>query len=387
MRSLIRKLAGLMPDFVKNNQLIRTVYEKLIFRSRPVKTVSWAPPAIDLKLLGETGKRNLSVAIVGVGGQGTALSNGVAMIRGVQLVAVVDKNKQVMDTFRYNHGDLAEHYFSDISELKTIGKLDLICIATTAPTHVMLAEFIIENDLCHALLIEKPLAIRLSDTDNLVKLATDSTIRIAINHSRRWSRNYQGLRSLLDSGRFGRPRSAYLAFGKGGFGMLGVHFFDLFLDVFQSPFSSVVAELDSVAEENTRGEEYDDPGGRAWISFENGARAFVEFSNDLVRKEKFLVIKTESARIEVDEINEKIYITGPSGREEMEFVHPDLKGANRAVPVIYSLLSGDEPASDIEAGRQVIELLTAIHLSSERNSSRVNFPLEKDDRDFLLKTA
>ena len=109
----------------------------------------------------------------------------------------------------------------------------------------------------------------------------------------------------------------------------------------------------------------------------------IDFSQDLTRKEKFIVLKTDIARIEIDEVNERIDIVDTTGRKEIPFVHPDFQGASRILPVLTSVINEDGEISSAEDGLKALEILVGIHLAHERGM-KVDFPLKDQDRTKVL---
>lgn len=325
------------------------------------------------------------VAIVGAGNMGVATYKALSSLKNVEVSAIIDISEDSLARFRKKTNCIDIDFLTDIQQLFDKYTVDMVCVSTTAPSHMFLTKKLIDNGI-KKILVEKPMSTSIKEAREVYELSQEKDVIVGVNHSRRWSENYNGIMSLLQSKRYGDPKSAYLAFGNAGIGMMGVHYIDLFRYLFNSEITSVYAEFDEMKEENSRGEDYHDPSGRVWLSFENGARAFMDFSNDLARKEKFLVLKTTHARFEIDELNENIIIVDGSGSKTIDFIHPDFSGYQRIKPVLASMLSGEVPKSNVYDGLKAIEVLVAITVSAEKKGEKIKLPLQdKTLNELVLK--
>ncbi|MCB9094307.1 MAG: Gfo/Idh/MocA family oxidoreductase [Halobacteriovoraceae bacterium] len=369
---LIKVLRPIYNSFVNSplaNFLFRQNSKKVQFSYQPIKVNS---------------SRVKKVAVVGIGNMGKVTVEALWKLNNSEIVAVVDKSQEALEWFKNKFKESQAKSYDDINLMLQENDLDMLCVSTTAPSHMFLAKAAVLAKV-PVVLIEKPMATKLSEAQEVLKLAEENGVRLAVNHSRRWSQNYQSLLRLLNSGKYGSLRSAYLAFGAAGIGMIGVHYIDLLRWLFGSEISWVIAEYDEIESENTRGKDFVDPSGRVFMGFCNGGRAVIDLSSDLERKEKFLLLKTTTSRFEVDELNEKILIVDSSGSHEVHFIHPDFYGADRIKPVLASLLSDETPVSSGVDGYKAIEALVAIHLSATKGSQRITLPVSDEMRNLTLK--
>ena len=326
----------------------------------------------------------LKAAVIGAGNMGIATYNALASLNNVEIIGVADISQQSLKNFREKTGCPDSILFRDADTMLEKNQPDLLCISTTAPSHMMLAKKAIMKKI-PKLLIEKPMSTNIADAKEVLRMAQENGTVIAVNHSRRWSQNYTGVKSMLKSGRYGHLRSAYLAFGKGGIGMLGIHYIDLLRYLFDSEIKAVSADFDKEEEVNSRGADFKDPSGRVLLKFADGGRAYMDFSSDLIKRDKFLVLKTDSARLEIDESNEQIRVIDGSGIKNIGFVHPDFTGAKRIKPVLASLLSGDVPNSDGTDGLKAIEALVAVNISAESGGREISLPLDPESEKIVLR--
>ena len=114
-----------------------------------------------------TSRESLRVGIVGCGEIASLHLSSISKIPDAKLTAVCDKNetlaKRMSDRAKINR------YYTDISKMLGEERLDVIHITTPPQTHFALTAQSIEAD-CHVL-VEKPMALNLDETDKLIELA------------------------------------------------------------------------------------------------------------------------------------------------------------------------------------------------------------------------
>lgn len=124
---------------------------------------------------------------------------------GLDIVAVCDVLQKRMDVL------LNE---SDITESKSIGKYndykvmidetkpELISIATESGSHAEIALYCIDKGI--NLIIEKPMAMSISDADAIIKSSKEKGVKVSACHQNRFNVAIQELRCALEDGRFGK---------------------------------------------------------------------------------------------------------------------------------------------------------------------------------------
>ena len=137
----------------------------------------------------------LRVAVVGVGYLGkihAAIYHGMA---DVDLVAVVDIDRRVVERAAAEYGCAA---FESASEL--IGKVEAVSIAVPTSAHLAVAEVLLSNGI-HALL-EKPVAPSVEESRVIVDLAAANGLILQIGHLERFNAGVMKLAELADDPRF-----------------------------------------------------------------------------------------------------------------------------------------------------------------------------------------
>jgi hypothetical protein len=163
--------------------------------------------------------------------------------------------------------------------------------------------------------------------------------------------------------------------------MIGVHWFDLIAYLGNSSFAWVVGSLDTVERPNRRGAQFKDPGGFALTGLQNGVRAYIDISDDLNRKDLFLVLRGDAGRIEIDERLRVWHLDHPSlGRRTFPF-NGSTKESVNFIPVAEEMLSDAPPSCGLSEGIAALEAVVATHLSSTRNNAKVCLPLQEQDSD------
>lgn len=351
--------------------------KKRVFKSTPTAAVGvpFVKPAIRAEALARHGGK-FRVAVIGAGNQGRDLSLGIRQLEGAELVAVADRSEEALAKLkaRLEMPDLAA--FTDARELLDKTQVDLVCVATNTPSHVPLGNMALEAGAKY-LLLEKPIGSHPAKARELVRACEERGVTLAVNHSRRWSLDYIAIKRYLAGGQLGEARHIYVGLGSGGMAMNGVHFIDLMRFFIPSDIAWVVGNLDEVTTPNKRGAEFYDPGGYALLAFANGARAFIDTSQDMLRKDSRIVIRAEHGMIEVSERERQWRVNG----ENLNFSVPfaDAKSIpGMSARVIAGLLSGGKPASDGADGVAALETVIALHLSHNCDHQPVRLPLDSD---------
>lgn len=318
------------------------------------------------------------IAIVGVGAQGRCLAQAADRLDSAELVALADSVLGPgLDTPALGLRSQPALY-SSLDALLQGTEVDILCISTTAESHCSLARSAIAAGVPQ-LLIEKPLATSLDDALALAKLVESSSLRVWVNHSRRWSENYAFVQQLPQRHALGDLQAFHLLFGRGGLGALGVHFFDLALWLAASPAARVQASLDLPRSVNRRGAQFIDHSGVCLIEHQNGCRSFLNFSENLDLKSKFLTLSYSAGRVEIDETTGAVVVVTHDSREILQLPTPDFQGADRAFTVLSGLLNGS-PGASVADGIAAIEIVAAAYLSSTLNGALVELPLGPEDR-------
>ncbi|HVN73474.1 MAG TPA: Gfo/Idh/MocA family oxidoreductase [Methanoregula sp.] len=329
-------------------------------------------------------------AIIGFGGMGQRHRSAYKKI-GVEVVAVADlfpeKIRPLLPEIP------ADRIYKDYHDLFRQEEIDIVSVVTNGPTHARISTEASEAGI-RSIMCEKPMATRLADAERLAAACTKNGTRLAVNHIRRWSSNYRRLRDLIAAGTIGDLRHLYFSCGSTGLGNFAIHFFDTARFLTGSEPEWVSGFIDRTGTPNPRGKQYVDPGGYGIIRFRNGARFYVDTSEDTGVQYSFQLVGTYG-RVIIDELNDSwsIRTRNPETRKlpltrygadteavpfasDAKFDIVDLTSKGLA-----ELLSDAPVSSTGDDGIRSLEMVMGFHASEERGNVKVPFPLAGKDRE------
>ncbi len=93
------------------------------------------------------------------------------------------------------------HQYSDYHEMLEAERPELVTIATESGKHAAIALDCIEAG-CN-LIIEKPIALSLTDADTIIRRAKEKGVKVCVSHQNRFNKSIQKIRDAVYKGRFG----------------------------------------------------------------------------------------------------------------------------------------------------------------------------------------
>lgn len=325
------------------------------------------------------------VGVVGMNYWGPNLARNFARLPGCELAWICDLDEAVLDRHRAAYPQTT--FTRDLDDLLTDDALDAVVIATPVPTHAPLAKRVLEAG--KDAFVEKPLALRAADADELVRVATAGGRILMVDHLLVYHPGVQKLKELVDNGTLGRV--FYLYGNRQNLGIvrqdenalwsLGPHDISVMLHLVGERPIEVTAN----------GESYLQPGvedvvfGR--VKFPSGIIGHLHLSwLDPHKMRKMTVIGSEKMVVFDDMETERkvtIYDKGPIPRTETYGEYIQVRSGDIHIPKI----AGTEPLrlvcerfvqavrdrrptpSDGAAGAEVVAVLEAM-TESLRNSGR-----------------
>lgn len=327
---------------------------------------------------------NKKAAIIGFGGMGQRHYAAYKKI-GVDVVAICDWNKEVIQKVLPDFP--IEHSYSDYEDLIENEKIDILSVVTNGPTHaettIKASEAGIKNIFC-----EKPMTTNLLDAQKMIDICSMNETRLAINHIRRWSSDYEYLKSILKKGIIGDLRHIYFNSGSTGLGNFVGHFFDTMRYLTDSEPDWSIGFTDKTGTINPRGAQFKDPAGYGLIKFKNGVRCFIDSSEDTGVQYTFQLVGTYG-RIIIDELNNSWQIRArnddlkqsPLTRyglpmEIVPFESHEFDIVDLTSKAILEQLSGKSISCSGTDGKKSLEMVISFHISEEMDNNKVYFPLE-----------
>lgn len=273
------------------------------------------------------------------------------------LTAVVENNATVWNEFTNNEIPRFQS-LSDISRNKLV---DFIIIATPPETHLQILRESIELKP-KAILLEKPIAYNLFDSNEILNLARDSNIRIFLNYQRNYHPAFRNIANEIKSGRLRGPFSFTCWFNYGWLNNCS-HFIALYQSLISADLSLFQVENfnDQVLLLTNRGE------NAQFIKVDNFAGKMFAF--ELIGENSVLRYDSQFDRVAFSSINDDaIY----KSQKSLQLPHREtVLNQKKSLMYVYdevsNYLSGEDFfAFNIDDGDKILNLL---HKASLLNTS------------------
>ena len=245
-----------------------------------------------------------SLAIVGYGGQGAWHANHALNSDVISLAGIYDINEKRIAAAQ----KLGIHTYKSLEDLLSDENVDIVLCATPNDSHkeiVIKALSSKKNVVC-----EKPVALSVSDFDEMVEAARNNGVHFTVHQNRRWDVDFLAIKSLVASGEIGEAiniesrihgsrgiPSDWRCKKEFGGGMVldwGVHLIDQILNIIPEKITSVFCELSHITTNEV------DDGFNLRLGFESGKRATIEVGtyNFIAMPRFYMQAKDGSAFIE-----------------------------------------------------------------------------------------
>jgi len=137
----------------------------------------------------------LRVAVIGVGHLGKHHARILASLPDVELVGVVDTNRSRADEIA------AAHHTRPLYDAKELaGAVDAVTIAVPTEIHLEIARSFLTSGV--PVLVEKPMTRTLEEADQLIDLAANAGVPLAVGHTERFNPAVEIASTLLTNPRF-----------------------------------------------------------------------------------------------------------------------------------------------------------------------------------------
>ena len=244
------------------------------------------------------------LAIVGYGGQGAWHANHALKSDVVELAGIYD----IADKRMKAAVDNGIRTYASLDEILADKDVDIVLCATPNDVHkdiVVKSLLAGKNAIC-----EKPVALAVSDFDEMVAAAKTSGKLFSVHQNRRWDVDFLAIKSVIASGEIGEPiniesrihgsrgiPSDWRCHKPQGGGMIldwGVHLIDQMLQLIPEKIVKIYCEVTNITTDEV------DDGFNLHITFESGKRATVEVGtyNFIAMPRFYMQCKDGSALIE-----------------------------------------------------------------------------------------
>jgi predicted dehydrogenase len=336
-----------------------------------------SPPVVPAR------SRPARVVVVGAGIQGGILAQGTVALDGAELVGIADLDIERASALGAKVGLQGEAVSDDAAALIARQQPELVCVATTAPSHVALGRLALDAG-ARRILLEKPIDISAAAARGFVGACAEAGAVLGVNYSRRWSIDTAAVVAALRGGAIGRVQIITAQAGAGDLAMIGSHFIDLARHLLDDEIVTVAANLHESGRVNARGAEFDDPTGHLLLTFAGGARAFIDFDSGVPKNEPVITVRGEDGLIVIEEGRQTWLLRARSARTWTFPMVSALAPVPLAVRVLHGMLTEDAPRCTGEDGLAALDAILAAHHSSLDGGRRVALPLTDAQRELVV---
>ena len=327
-----------------------------------------------------------------------------ARSNGLDIVALCDTDEKMMEdkALKFDLPDSVNRY-TDFEKMLESEKPELVAIATESGSHARIALKCLDHG-CN-LIIEKPIALSLSDADAIIEKAESKGLKVCVNHQNRFNKSIRKIREAVDKKRFGNlfygtahvrwcrdheyyDRASWRGTWEHDGGALMnqcIHNIDLLRWMMGDDITEVVGMTDRLHHNYIEAEDF----GIALIRFANGAYGIVEGTTNIYPRnlEETLYIFGEKGTVKaggtsVNIIEEWRFSDELDNPDEIKRMYgenpPNVYGYGHTplyADVIDAIKNDRNPYVDARAGRRALELVLAIYRSAATGQS-VKLPMD-----------
>lgn len=322
---------------------------------------------------------------------------------GLEFVAICDILPEAMREKAERFGLQSVRQYTDYKEMLEKEKIELVAIATESGKHASIAIDCIKAG-CNVI-IEKPIALSISDAEEIINAGKKYNVLVCANHQNRFNKSVQYIRKALEMGRFGQllHGAAHVRWNRGkeyydqapwrgtwsqdGGCLMNqcIHNIDLLRWMMGDEIDEVMAYTDQLAHPYLEAEDL----GIALIKFKNGSYGLIEGTTNVFPRnlEETLYIFGQNGTAKAAGTSDNIievwnFADGLDNPEEVKKQFsdnpPNVYGFGHTplyADMIKAIRTGGKPLVDGEAGKRALELVLAIYKSAAEHRP-VKLPLE-----------
>lgn len=140
--------------------------------------------------------------LIGYGAWGQHHAAAIAKTQGARLVAIAEPSEESRNAAHAAHPDAA--VVGDYRELVQRDDLDVVDVIVPNRMHHQVATAVLAAG--KHLLLEKPMCLTMNECDDILRLANEKDLRVAINHEFRLSSLWGKVKALVEEGVVGAPQ-------------------------------------------------------------------------------------------------------------------------------------------------------------------------------------
>jgi predicted dehydrogenase len=266
--------------------------------------------------------------------------------------------------------DISARY-TDLVEMVHQESLDILSVCTPDKTHYqVMADILSVDQSVKAILCEKPLATSVRDAQDILVMARDAGVLLAVMYMRRYAQNYRSLKAFLSSGELGQIQAVTGWYTK-GVRHNGTHWFDA--------LRYLAGEVQWVRAWNQVDDNPVDPTLDVVLGLENGCIAslracdpayFTVFEMEIMGSLGRVRILDSGFQIEYSKVTDSKRYSGYKELESSPVSFGDRKDLtlHAVEDMVASLDTGAQVACTAEDGYQAIRIAEAAVESAERDA-------------------
>jgi scyllo-inositol 2-dehydrogenase (NADP+) len=286
--------------FKKLNMFVLNISNSENFRSDRLArfTKVWLSETLEKKQ-----QTPLKVGLLAYGAIGHEHNRAVSNVGGFELVAVCDSNPARIEVAKSLAGSIEG--YEDANQLLD-SEIDLVVISTPPNSHFTWAKQALEKN--KHVVLEKPMALTVSECDELIKVAEEKNKTLVVYQNRRWDPDFLTIRKILDEDKIGEVFHAEIFVG--GYGHpcnywhsdeavsggaifdWGSHFLDQALSLFGKEIKFVTANEHKVNWLDVTNSDH----ARITLTYQNGLEVeFIHSDLAAALKPKYYLLGTKGA--------------------------------------------------------------------------------------------
>ena len=344
----------------------------------------------------------MKFAIIGCG-RISANHFAAAVANGLDIVAICDVVPQRMAEKAAAFGLEGVPQYTDYRRMLADEAIDLAAICTESGRHAAIALDCIDAGV--HLIIEKPIALSLTDADEIIRRSQAAGLVVSACHQNRFNKSVQKIRQAVEDGRFGRMLhgTAHIRWNRGesyyaqapwrgtweqdGGALMNqcIHNIDLLRWMMGDEVEEVMAYTDNLIHPYIEAEDL----GLALVRFRNGAYGIIEGTTNVFPQnlEETLYLFGADGTVKaggksVNIIEEWLFRDALEDPAEVKAIYhedpPNVYGFGHTplyTDVIAAITEGRAPYVTARDGRNALEMILAIYESAARRTP-VKLPLQ-----------
>lgn len=333
--------------------------------------------------------KDATVGIIGVGSMGVRHVRACRQL-GARVVALCDQRQEALSACRQEAPQAKAYQSAHDFVSEVAGRVDLVSVVTNTPSRSKIMLDLVQAG-ARRVLTEKPFTTNLGDAYSVVDAYEKAGIPLTVNTYRHFSDNHRRLRDLIRSGKLGHPRHVAIHSASTGLGNMGSVFFDLMNFYLESRPVEVTGQIDKTGTPSVRGPQFRDPGGFGMVRYENGARGFIDTSEDTGVPYTVHIVTTYG-RIYIDELFNRWQVSARSEADQTArpltyylapLVDVPFESTHGFDPVemtgcaVRAVLEDRPEAANSRAALTVMEMIMALHVSDQAGRVPVALPLDQ----------